>query len=156
MNSIRIRPYDPADLTAVVELFNGSVRKIASRDYSPAQIEAWAPVAVNLIQWSERLERKPTFIAEHMNRIAGFSDLGPTGHIDMLFVHCEHQGRGVAKSLMDHILLKAHEQKLSSLCTDASITAKPFFERSGFKVAWEQDVELRGQIFRNYRMIRVL
>ncbi len=74
----------------------------------------------------------------------------------MLFVHCQYQGRGVAKSLLDHILLKSREQKLSSLCTDASITAKPFFERSGFKVVQEQDVELRGQIFRNYRMIRFL
>lgn len=74
----------------------------------------------------------------------------------MLFVHSEYQGLGVARTLMNHILLKARDQNLTELTTDASITARPFFERSGFRVDHEQDVQLRGQTFRNYRMSRAL
>lgn len=156
MTLIQVRPYRPTDLNAIIELFNGSVRQVASRDYNAAQIDAWAPIAVNTSLWSERLERKPTFVAEYQSLVAGFSDLEPAGHIDMLFVHSEYQGLGVARTLMNHILLKAREQKLSEVTTDASITAKPFFERSGFSVLREQNVQLHGQTFRNYRMARAL
>lgn len=156
MSLIQVRPYKPADLNTIIELFNGSVRQVASRDYGPAQIDAWAPIAVNTSLWSERLERKPTFVAEYQSQVAGFSDLEPEGHIDMLFVHSEYQGLGLARTLMNHILLKAREQNLAELSTDASITARPFFERSGFRVLQEQQVQLRGQTFRNYRMARAL
>lgn len=156
MSLIQVRPYTPADLNGIIDLFNGSVRQIASRDYNSAQIDAWAPIAVNTSLWSERLGRKPTFVAEYQSQVAGFSDLEPAGHIDMLFVHSEYQGLGVARTLMNHILLKARQQKLAELTTDASITARPFFERSGFRVLQEQDVQLRGQTFRNYRMARAL
>lgn len=74
----------------------------------------------------------------------------------MLFVHNDFQGLGVARNLMNHILLAAREQTLSELSTDARITARPFFERSGFHVVREQDVQLRGQTFRNYRMVWAL
>ena len=43
-----VREYRPADLEAVVVLFQRSVREVASRDYSPAQISAWAREALGL------------------------------------------------------------------------------------------------------------
>lgn len=156
MSLIQIRPYKSDDLNVIIELFNDSVRQVASRDYNPAQMDAWAPIAVDKPLWSERLESKPTVVAEYQRQIAGFSDLEPGGHIDMLFVHSDFQGLGVARSLMDHILDAAREQRLSELSTDASVTARPFFERIGFRVVREQDVQLRGQTFHNYRMVRAL
>lgn len=156
MRDVRIRSYAAADLAAIIELFNGSVRHVAVRDYSPAQIEAWAPTVVNLSDWSERMERKPTFVAERGSEIVGFSDLEPGGHIDMMFVHPDHQGQGVARRLLNHVVERAIALGLNSLTTDASITARPFFERNGFKVVQAQEIELRGQSFRNYRMAREL
>lgn len=41
---------------------------------------------------------------------------------------------------------------VESIITDASITARPFFEKRGYKVIKEQQVELRGQIFTNFKM----
>lgn len=155
-DDIRIRAYRAEDLDALIDLFTGSVRQVASRDYSPAQIEAWAPVAVNREQWATRLGSRPTCVAEAGGQIVGFSDLEPDGHIDMLFVHADHQGRGVARALLDHIHVRAHEQGIDRLFTEASITARPFFERNGFEVMKAQDVELRGQSFRNYRMAKNL
>ena len=154
--AVHIRPYNEADLDVLIDLFVGSVRQVASRDYSPAQIEAWAPVAVNREHWATRLGSRPTYVAEARGQIVGFSDLEPDGHIDMLFVHADHQGKGVARALLDHILARAHEQGIDRLFTEASITARQFFERSGFEVIKSQDVELRGQTFRNYRMVKRL
>ena len=154
--AVHIRPYNEADLDVLIDLFVGSVRQVASRDYSPAQIEAWAPVAVNREHWATLLGSRPTYVAEARGQIVGFSDLEPDGHIDMLFVHADHQGKGVARALLDHILARAHEQGIDRLFTEASITARQFFERSGFEVIKSQDVELRGQTFRNYRMVKSL
>lgn len=154
--AVHIRAYSEADLDALIDLFTSSVRQVASRDYSPAQIEAWAPVAVNREQWATRLGSRPTYVAEASGQIVGFSDLEPDGHIDMLFVHADHQGQGVARALLDHITARAHEQGIARLFTEASITARLFFERNGFDQIEAQDVELRGQSFRNYRMAKSL
>ena len=138
--AVHIRAYSEADLDALIDLFTSSVRQVASRDYSPAQIEAWAPVAVNREQWATRLGSRPTYVAEAGGQIAGFSDLEPDGHIDMLFVHADHQGQGVARALLDHITARAHEQGIARLFTEASITARPVFERSGFELIEAQEV----------------
>ena len=155
MSDFLIRAYRVDDLDVLIDLFTNSVRQVASRDYSPAQIEAWAPVAVNQ-HWTTRLDSRPTYVAEADCEIVGFSDLEPDGHIDMLFVHADHQSQGVARALLDHIHARAHEQGIDRLFTEASITARPFFERNGFEVIGAQDVELRGQTFRNYRMAKRL
>jgi putative acetyltransferase len=123
-DDIRIRAYRAEDLDALIDLFTGSVRQVASRDYSPAQIEAWAPLAVNREQWATRLGSRPTCVAEAGGQIVGFSDLEPDGHIDMLFVHADHQGQGVARALLSHIHARADEQGIGRLFTEASITAR--------------------------------
>jgi len=154
--TIRIRAYQPDDLDSLINLFTDTVRRVAGRDYTEAQTAAWAPTAVSRAKWSQRLAGRPTFVAEIGPAIVGFSDLEPDGHIDMMFVHADHQGQGVASRLMDHIEGMAAEFGLAALFTESSITARPFFERRGFHVVESQDVEVRGQILRNYRMRRTL
>jgi putative acetyltransferase len=153
---ILIRPYAPADLDAVMTLFARAVREIASRDYTPAQIKAWAEPALDRAVWTARLDRRPTFVAVRNGAIAGFSDLEADGRIDMMFVHPDHQRRGVASALLGHVEALARAQGHNRLFTEASITARPLFERFGFRVVAAQTVERRGQRFRNYRMERIL
>jgi GNAT superfamily N-acetyltransferase len=50
-----------------------------------------------------RRTAKPTWVAEINRQIVGFADLEPDGHVDMLFVHAEHQGKGIARALLAHI-----------------------------------------------------
>lgn len=156
MTAISIRAYAADDLDLLIALFNGAVRRVASRDYTPAQIAAWSPETPDREEWAARLGGRPTLVAELDDVIAGFSDLEPDGHIDMLFVDADRQGRGVAGALLDHIESMARAQGLHRLFTEASITARPMFEHLGFRVEAAQDVSLRGQTFRNYRMIKPL
>lgn len=151
---ITIRAFQPADLDALMALFARAVRETASREYGPAQIEAWAPAAPDRTAWAARLGGRPTLVARRDGAIAGFSDLEPDGHIDMMFVDPAHQKQGVAFALLEQIVVMARAKDLSRLHTEASLTARPFFERNGFTVLAEQDVELRGQTFRNFRMER--
>jgi putative acetyltransferase len=69
-----------------------------------------------------------------------------------MYVHPEHEGRGIASALLTCLEAAARRGGLVRLFTEASITARPFFERRGFKVLNAQLVELRGEEFKNYRM----
>ncbi len=151
-----VRLYVPADVDALIDLFRQAVRRIAIRDYSEAQVRAWAPDVADRQSWVERRASRPTWVAEIDGRVAGFTDLEPDGHLDMMYVHPDHQGQGVARALLAQVEEAAAAQKLARLFTEASITARPFFEKKGFRLITPQTVHVRGQDLVNYRMEKFL
>jgi len=52
--------------------------------------------------------------------------------------------------------VKAIELSLRTLTTEASITAKAFFQQMGFLILKEQEVTCRGEVFINYEMEKSL
>jgi len=153
---LTIRCYSAADASGLTSLFRASVRQIAARDYSASQILAWAPDAIDESRFGQRCEMKSTWVAEVEGRLAGFSDLEPDGHVDMLYVHPDFQRRGVARALLTHIEMLARTHGLQRLYTEASITARPAFEAMGFRVIASQSVIIRGETMTNYRMEKQL
>jgi putative acetyltransferase len=131
MVEIIIRDYCPGDLATLIDLFRGSVRSIARRDYSERQVLAWAPDFIDSEGFALRCTAKPTWVAEINGQIVGFADLEPDGHVDMLFVHAEHQAKGIARALLAHLENVAIRRNLDRLYTEASITARTAFERRG-------------------------
>ena len=156
MAAIEIRPYRPADRDRLIDIFRGAVRDVAIRDYSEAQARAWAPDSIDADAFGRRRADKPTFVAIIEGEPAGFSDLEPDGHIDMLFVHARHQSRGVARALLEHVEALARRENMPRLHTEASITARPVFERHGFRVLARQTVAHDGEAMINYRMEKPL
>jgi putative acetyltransferase len=148
--AIIIRPYEPSDLDAVIAIFQRAVRETAVKDYNEAQIQAWSQV--DRSRWEMRRMDRPTWVAVVHERLAGFTDLEPNGHLDMLFVHPANNGKGVASALLQTVEDVARKQNLSRIFTEASITARPFFEKRGFQVITPQVVEIRGQWLKNFRM----
>src|SRR5581483_964434 len=114
---VTIRPFRATDAAAAIDLFRASVRELAARDYAPSQIRAWAPDAVDERAFGQGCERNGTWVAEIGDRIAGFSDLEPDGHIDMLYVHPDLSRRGVARALLQHIEHRARMMNLPRLHT---------------------------------------
>jgi len=153
---LRIRPYAAADLDALIALFRDTVRTVARRDYSLEQLLAWAPDEVDRAGWALRLAASSTWVAALDDRAVGFISLGPDGHIDMLYVHAAWQGRGIASALLERLERAARAQGLNGLCTEASITARPFFAHRGFQLIEAQTVARRGQELTNFRMARRL
>ncbi len=147
-----IREFKNDDTEAIVHLFTETVRKINSKDYSKEQIEAWAPQNTDLAKWRNRLTKTITFVAEKNGRIIGFAQLENNGHIDCFYVAHDFINKGVGSKLLLKIEERAKSLKMTKLFTEASITAKPFFLRKGFKVIKEQFVELHEFKFKNYAM----
>lgn len=149
-----VREYKASDLEVVVALFGRSVREIAFRDYSPAQVSAWAPEVPDWAEWSKRLSEGAVFVCERKNRIAGFARIEVNGYLDLLYVHPEFQGQGVARALFERVLAWAKSCGISRLTSDVSVTARAFFEQIGFRLVEPQVVERRGVSFQNFRMER--
>ena len=151
---MRVRPYASLDLDALIALFQRSVRIVARRDYTLEQVFSWAPQAIGRERWALRLAASSTWVATFGERPAGFISLEPEGHLDMLYVDPDFQSRGIASRLLHRLEASAEARGLARLFTEASITARPFFERRGFRVVEAQTVTRRGQQLTNYRMER--
>ena len=149
---IKVRRYRPDDAEPLLALFRRSVRVAAADHYSPAQLAAWAPDDLPPEPFAERRAANPCWVAEVRGEIAGFIDLEPDGHIDMLYVGADRQRRGVASRLYAVVEATAAGRGADRLFTEASKAARPFFEAKGFTVIAEQSVEVRGQRLTNYRM----
>lgn len=153
---ITVRLFERADANAIAQLFHDTVRVINRRDYSEAQVKAWAPDDIFFRDWAEACSSRITYVTEADGKIVGFGELEPNGHIDCFYCHKDYQGRGVGRLLFQAIAAQAQVLQLPRLFTEASITAKPFFERMGFVVVEEQSVTVRGETFVNYRMEKCL
>ena len=149
-----VRDYHVNDLPGLVNVFNRAVREIAVRDYSDEQLNAWAPNSPDFLQWSQRLSNEKGFVYETDNYVVGFVADESDGHLDLLYVHPEYQRRGIARALFEAVVEWARSRSLTRLFTEASVTAKPFFERCGFTVVREQMVEVCGVAMRNFQMER--
>lgn len=105
------------------------------------------------LKMKANLEKKRTyekislFIAMSL---VGFGDIDKTGYLDRLFVHADYQRKGIATAICNQL-----EQAVQgNITTDASITAKPFFEKRDYKIVKEQQVERQGIFLTNYVMIK--
>ncbi len=83
-NLIRIRPCRPTDIEAMIDLFRVSVRIVARCDYTEAQVKAWAPDEIDHDVWLARYASRQAWVAEIGDDLAGFTDLEPDGHLDMI------------------------------------------------------------------------
>jgi putative acetyltransferase len=153
---MRIRPYVDGDAAATLDVYLRAVRGTASRDYTPEQIAAWAPDDLDPERWAARRAAASTVVAVEGERVIGFADLLDEGHIDMTFVAPEFGGRGVASALLAAVVDTARSRGLRRLTVRASITARPFFERHGFALDEELQVELDGVLLATNAMSREL
>ncbi|MBD2676469.1 MULTISPECIES: GNAT family N-acetyltransferase [Nostoc] len=153
---MKIREYRLSDTQAIANLFYDTIHEINIADYTQEQVEAWAPKNMDYEVWHKRLQVKLPYIAEDNGEIVGFGELEADGHIDCFYCHSKHQRKGIGSKLLTHIENTAKSQGITRLYTEASITAKPFFENKGFIVVREQQVERRGVWFKNYVMEKYL
>jgi putative acetyltransferase len=153
---VEIRLFEKQDAEQIARLFYETVREINIRDYSSTQVESWAPNNIHFRDWEKICSDRFTYVADREGVIAGFGELESNGHIDCFYCHKNYQRRGVGSQIYQAIEIKALELRVSHLITEASITAKPFFQHMGFLVVKEQKVTCRGEIFINYVMEKSL
>lgn len=153
---VTLRPYRPEDAPALLRLFRDTIRRVNSRDYSPDQVAAWASDEIDAEAWASRFEGRFAVVAEVDGIIAGFVDLSAEGYLDRLFVSADHQGQGIATALMEAVIDEAQRLGVPKIEVQVSLTARPFFERRGFRVVERRCVEVRGSMLDCFAMEREL
>jgi putative acetyltransferase len=155
---VTIRGYEQRDADDLADVFFRSVRQVAISDYTPAQVQAWAPerrTPEQSHQWAG--DGRLVLLATNENdRAVAFIDLEPDGHIDHLFCAPEAAGRRIASQLYEAAEAAARQQDIGRLYTEASELARRFFERKGFVVLERQDMVVRGEPIHNYKMAKDL
>lgn len=143
-----IREYQSSDCRELAELFYNTVHTVNAGDYTKEQLDVWATGHVDLEQWNRSFKEHYSIVALDDKMIIGFGDIDKTGYLDRLYVHKDYQKKGVAMALCDIL-----EQAVpGDIVTHASITAKPFFEKRGYEVKKEQQVERQGILLTNFVM----
>lgn len=151
--SFLVRRYCFEDAEPTHAVFRAAVTGTASASYTPEQIAAWCPPEHDVRTWADRRARAWTLVAEDAGVVIGFGDLTDTAELDMLFVHPDAGGRGVARALVTGVLAEARRRGLPRVVTHASRPARPVFERLGFRVDAENPTNLiRGVAVPNFDM----
>lgn len=156
---MEIRKFQVSDIRRIVSLFYETVHSVNKKDYTPEQLHAWASneeEELRLQSWKESMSRNLTYVAVVDGTIRGFADMTVNGYVDRLYVDKDFQGQGIASALMDILEHEAKKRGLAELETDASLTAKRFFEHRGYGLVREQCVERRGIKLVNYKMKKEL
>ena len=146
----KLRGFVSSDTDGILRLFRSSVYSLCAKDYSPRQLEAWASCA-DKARWQAQFSARHTTVATADGIIVGFCDCENNGHIDRLYVLPGYEGNGIGKALV-------YDAESSHNCTvttvEASLTAKPFFEKLGYTADRKQSVLRNGEYLENYKMFK--
>lgn len=138
------------DLDDILNLFVESIEATCSTDYTSAQITAWTASAQDRKKWLNRVKNQYFLVAEINHKLVGFASLENNNYIDLMYVHSELQGKGIAKALLTRLV---DNIETGSITTNASITARPFFEKNGFTFLEKNSFKLHGVEIVNFKMI---
>src|SRR6476469_6060089 len=156
MEEFKILDYEEPMLEEMMQLFYDTVHTVNARHYRKDQLNGWAPEKSDKRFWEERLKKAVCKVAFLNNQMVGFTELADGSHVDTLYVHKDFQRRKVAAKLMQELMQIAEKRNYTMLTTEASITAKPFFEAHGFRVTQIKKKLYNGKDFTNYKMKKVL
>ncbi|MEH1934930.1 MAG: GNAT family N-acetyltransferase [Nostoc sp.] len=130
-NHIKIRLAQPQDRNQIFDIQRDAIQILCSRDYNPEQIQALLNYAE--LDQSQREGRKDiVFVAEIGEKIVGFSAYSRYW-VNALYVHPQYVRQGIGTELLKAIESEACSQNVNTLAVCASITAKPFYEASGYQ-----------------------
>ena len=127
-----MRPFLPADLPLLADIFRASIEELTGDDYSAAQQAVWAAAADDREAFAMRLARSSTLLGIVDGSPVGFAALSGAERLDMLYVHPAAAGQGVGSMLVDALEKLAAARGATRLAADVSDSAHDFFRRRGF------------------------
>ncbi len=146
--NFKITGYDESRLDDFINLFYNTVHTVNSADYTEGQLSAWAPQNPDRERWRKNLEN--SFVAAAFTNdgvLAGYATLCGENEFDLLFINHNYLRRGIAFELAERVECEAARRGAKAVFTEASITARPFFEKRGYKIVKEQKKTSRGEVF---------
>ena len=178
MSTALLRPYRPADLPAVLEIYREAVRQIAPGLYTPAQVDAWAAFAETNINdttaandataandtnatpdqpdLAALLTQGHRIVIESEAGLEAFAVLDPADYVSLLYCRARASRRGYATRLLADLETEARRQGVTRVHTAASLISHPLFLRQGYTVDHPERIERHGIPFDRYRMSKRL
>ena len=154
--TLTLRPLRAEDYRDAARIFFCAVHDGTRHAYTLQERRAWAGDSIDLPRWQTRLATLTGFVAEERAEPVGFMTIDLTGHVDLAFVLPSASGRGVGSLLLAAVEDWARGKGTARLATHASLVARPFFERKGWSVAEEEQVQREGVTLRRFRMFKPL
>jgi putative acetyltransferase len=151
-----LRPFLVEDTPVLAAIFVAAIEELTGDDYNEAQQEAWASVADDEQTFGKRLASELTLIATLENSPVGFASLKGKDHIDMLYVHPNAAGHGVASALCEALEKLAGSRGAKSLTVDASDNAEGFFAKRGYVGKQRNSLTINGEWLANTTMQKEL
>jgi putative acetyltransferase len=127
-----LRPFLPADMPVLVEIFQASIEELTSEDYSEAQQEAWISQAEDE-DFAGKLASGLTLVATVEGSAVGFIALKDNELIELFHVHPAVAGQGIGTMLYDAVEKLATARGAARLVAEVSDNALPFFQKHGFQ-----------------------
>jgi len=150
-----IRTAKQSDATVLKDLFQNTVLTVNRRDYSQEEVEDWALCGNDIFHIKDMINAHYFIVAANQtSQIVGFSSITPQGYLHNIFVHRDFQRTGVATGLLNEIERYADMMGIKQIRTEASLTARPFFEKRGFVVEKEQKRKASKLFLTNFVMIK--
>ena len=152
-----IRSLTEQDILEMQALFHATVLTVNSRDYTKEEVEDWASCGNSIEHWKELLANNGYIGAlDGQDGLIGFSSMNTEGYLHSMFVHKDWQGKGVATLLLSEVEKMARGYGVHKISVEVSITARPFFEKHGYKVVKKQKARANRLYLTNYVMEKTL
>ena len=152
-----IRQATEQDIPALQELFHNTVLYVNSKDYTQEETADWASCGNSMEHWKELLAKHHFIVAlDNQGKIIGFSSMNAEGYMHAMFVHKDRQGKGVATRLLAEAEKMAREYEVQKIWAEVSITARPFFEKHGYRIIKEQKAKANRLYLTNYVMEKTI
>lgn len=153
---LSLRPFLPGDTPLLAALFRAAIAELTGDDYDLDQQEAWAAAADDEEAFGARLGALLTLVALRSGAPVGFVALKDDSHVDLLYVHPDAVGGGVATTLCDAAEALARGRGAKAVTVDASDTALGFFQKRGYQPERRNTVALGGEWLSNTTLRKVL
>ena len=153
---MRLRNYIPTDADVLVEVYRDAARTLGRQAYTEEQTRVWAMHPEDIRQFRETLSEGLTVCAVVDGSPVAFGQINPADHIAYLYCRSSHARRGYATAILAELEKHAVSNRITAIHLEASLVARPFFEKAGYHVVAEEHVVRHGVGFLRFKMIKQL
>jgi len=130
---VTIRKATQQDRESLCEIQVSAIRELGKSHYGEADLEAWSS-GLSPERHGKYIADRFVIVAEAESEILGFGALDPdTGRVCAVYVRPDHAGKGIGSTILVTLISEAKRLGLRQLHCHASLNAREFYQRRGFK-----------------------
>lgn len=134
---MEIRPYQPEDAAEIARLVQRNLLEVNIRDYDATAMAEMA-AGYNADKIRRIAGEGHMYVALEQGTIIGVGAVAPyQGSLDVsqlhtVFILPERQGQGLGSAVLSALEADEYFRRAERVLADASITARPFYEKKGY------------------------